>query len=105
MPAAGEIEAGNFAALRGLFKEAGILLSLGIPLDRTGIGADHVASAIVAELLSELGSFSVSLAAHRAAILSLGWDGDTRCLPMLEFGEGIGAYALHESGGSGTLFC
>src|SRR5437763_15324855 len=66
MPAAAEIEAKNFAVTRGLLRKAGELglMSVDIPEAYGGLEMDKVTSALIAESMSQLASFSVAFGAH-----------------------------------------
>jgi butyryl-CoA dehydrogenase len=104
MPAAAEIEAKNFAVTRDLLRKAGELglLAVDIPEVYGGLGMDKVTSAIVAEQVSQLASFSVAFSAHAGiGTLPIVWYGTAeqkrKYLPKLGAGEWIGAYALSES--------
>jgi len=104
MPAAAEIEAKNFAVTRGLLRKAGELglMSVDIPEAYGGLEMDKVTSALVAESISKLASFSVAFSAHVGiGTLPIVWYGTEeqkrKYLPKLGTGEWIGAYALSES--------
>ena len=104
MPAAAEIEAKNFAVTRGLLRQAGELglMSVDIPEAYGGLEMDKVTSALVAESISKLASFSVAFSAHVGiGTLPIVWYGSEqqkrKYLPKLATGEWIGAYALSES--------
>src|SRR5947209_19479720 len=113
MPAAKEIEAKNFETTRRLFREAGELglLAVDIPEAYGGLEMDKVSSAIVAEHMSQLASFSVAFGAHSGiGTLPIVWYGTegqkNKYLPKLATGEWIAAYALSESSsGSDALNC
>ncbi len=113
MPAAAEIEAKNFAVTRDLFRKAGELglLSVDIPEAYGGLELDKVTSAIVAESMSQLASFSVAFSGHVGiGTLPLVWYGTEaqkqKYLPKLATGEWISAYALSEaSSGSDAMNC
>src|SRR5918911_3853823 len=66
MPAAAEIEAKNFAVTRALLRKAGDLglMAVDIPEQYGGLAKDKVTSALIAESISRLGSFSVAFSAH-----------------------------------------
>src|SRR5579872_4085455 len=66
MPAAGEIEAKNFEVTRGLLRKAGELglMAVDIPEEYGGLEMDKVTSAVVAENMTQLASFSVAFSAH-----------------------------------------
>jgi butyryl-CoA dehydrogenase len=113
MPAAAEIEAKNFALTRTLLAKAGELglLSVDIPEEYGGMAMDKVTSALIAECVSKLGSFSVAFGAHTGiGTLPIVWYGTAeqkqKYLPKLATGEWIAAYALSESSsGSDALNC
>ena len=66
MPAAAEIEAKNFAVTRALLRKAGELglMAVDIPEAYGGLEMDKVTSALIAESISKLASFSVAFSAH-----------------------------------------
>jgi len=104
LPATGEIEAKNFAVTRGLLRKAGELglMSVDIPEAYGGLEMDKVTSALIAESISKLASFSVAFSAHVGiGTLPIVWYGTEeqkrKYLPKLATGEWIGAYALSES--------
>jgi butyryl-CoA dehydrogenase len=104
MPAAAEIEAKNFAVTRSLLRKAGELglMAVDVPEAYGGLEMDKVTSALVAESMSQLASFSVAFSAHTGiGTLPLVWYGTPaqkqKYLPKLASGEWIGAYALSES--------
>jgi len=104
LPAAAEIEAKNFAVTKGLLRKAGELglMSVDIPEAYGGMEMDKVTSALVAESISKLVSFSVAFSAHVGiGTLPIVWYGTEeqkrKYLPKLGTGEWIGAYALSES--------
>ncbi len=104
LPAAKEIESKNFAITRALLRKAGELglMSVDIPEEYGGLELDKVSSAVVAESISKLASFSVAFSAHSGiGTLPIVWYGSEaqkrRYLPKLATGEWIGAYALSES--------
>jgi alkylation response protein AidB-like acyl-CoA dehydrogenase len=104
MPAAAEIEAKNFAVTRALLRKAGELglMSVDIPEAYGGLEMDKVTSALIAESISKLASFSVAFSAHVGiGTLPIVWYGTEeqkrKYLPKLGTGEWIGAYALSES--------
>ena len=111
MPAAAEIEAKNFAVTRGLLRKAGELGLMGVDVPEAygGLELDKVTSAIVAESMSQLASFSVAFSAHVGiGTLPLVWYGTEaqkqQYLPKLVSGEWIAAYALSEaSSGSDAM--
>ena len=113
VPAAAEIEAKNFEVTRSLLRKAGELGLLGVDVPEAygGLELDKVTSAIVAESMSQLASFSVAFSAHSGiGTLPLVWYGTDaqkqKYLPRLAAGEWIAAYALSESSsGSDALNC
>ena len=113
MPAAAEIEAKNFTVTRKLLRAAGDLGLMGadVPEAYGGTEMDKVSSAIIAEAISKLGSFSVAFSAHTGiGTLPIVWYGTAEqkqtYLPKLATGEWIAAYALSEaSSGSDALNC
>jgi alkylation response protein AidB-like acyl-CoA dehydrogenase len=77
-PAAAEIEAKNFAVTRNLLRKAGDLglMAVDVPEAYGGLELDKVTSAIVAESMSQLASFSVAFSAHAGiGTLPLVWYG------------------------------
>src|SRR5580698_11595632 len=66
VPAAEAIEAKHFDVTRALLKKAGDLglMAVDIPEAYGGLAMDKVTSAIVADHLSELASFTVAFSAH-----------------------------------------
>lgn len=111
LPAADQIEAKNFAVTRGLMRKAGELglMSVDIPEEYGGLAMDKVTSAIIADHLSKLASFSVAFSAHVGiGTLPIVWYGTPeqkqKYLPRLATGEWIAAYALSEaSSGSDAM--
>ena len=104
MPAAAEIEAKNFTVTRTLLRKAGELglMCADIPEAYGGLEMDKVTSALIAESISRLGSFSVAFSGHVGiGTLPIVWYGTEeqkrKYLPKLGSGEWIGAYALSES--------
>src|SRR3954447_15640366 len=104
MPAAAEIEAKNFTVTRALLRKAGDLglMAVDIPEQYGGLEMDKVTSALIAESMSQLASFSVAFSAHAGiGTLPIVWYGTAaqkaKYLPKLATGEGGGAYALSES--------
>jgi alkylation response protein AidB-like acyl-CoA dehydrogenase len=104
LPAAEEIEAKHFDVTRALLKKAGDLglMAVDIPEEYGGLAMDKVTSAIVADHLSQLGSFSVAFSAHVGiGTLPIVWYGTDaqkqKFLPRLATGDCIGAYALSEA--------
>jgi alkylation response protein AidB-like acyl-CoA dehydrogenase len=97
LPATAEIEAKNFAVTRSLLRKAGELglLAVDVPEAYGGMEMDKVTSALVAESMSQLASFSVAFSAHTGiGTLPFVWYGTPaqkqKYLPKL-------AYALSES--------
>jgi butyryl-CoA dehydrogenase len=113
LPAADEIEAKNFQVTRGLLRKIGELGLMGVDVPEAygGMEMDKVTSAVVAESISKLGSFSVAFSAHTGiGTLPIVWYGTVdqkqKYLPKLTTGEWIAAYALSESSsGSDALNC
>ncbi len=111
LPAAEAIEAKDFTVLRSLMRKAGELglLAVDVPEAYDGLALDKVTSALVAESISMLASFSVAFSAHVGiGTLPLVWYGSEeqkqRYLPRLASGEWIAAYALSEaSSGSDAM--
>lgn len=111
LPAADAIEAKEFAVTRGLMKKAGELglLAVDVPEEYEGLALGKVTSAIVAENISKLASFSVAFSAHVGiGTLPLVWYGTEeqkrRYLPKLASGEWVSSYALSEaSSGSDAM--
>ena len=104
VPAAEEIEAKHFDVTRALLKKAGDLglMAVDIPEAYGGLAMDKVTPAIVADHLSQLGSFSVAFSAHVGiGTLPIVWYGTDaqkqKFLPRLATGDCIGAYALSEA--------
>ena len=96
-----------------LLRKAGDLGLMGVdvPEEYGGLGMDKVTSAIIAESMSQLASFSVAFSAHVGiGTLPLVWYGTEaqkqKYLPKLATGEWIAAYALSESSsGSDAMNC
>ena len=113
LPAAAEIEAKNFDVTRELLRKTGDLGLMGadVPEEYGGLEMDKVTSAVIAENISKLGSFSVAFSAHVGiGTLPIVWYGTAeqkrKYLPKLATGEWIAAYALSESSsGSDALNC
>jgi alkylation response protein AidB-like acyl-CoA dehydrogenase len=111
LTAADEIEAKHFDVTRDLLKKAGDLglMAVDIPEEFGGLAMDKVTSAIVADRMSVLGSFSVAFSAHVGiGTLPIVWYGTEeqkrKYLPKLASGEWIAAYALSEaSSGSDAM--
>ena len=104
LPQAEAIEAKHFDVTRALLKKAGDLglMAVDIPEEFGGLAMDKVTSAIVADYLSQLGSFSVAFSAHVGiGTLPIVWYGTDaqkqKFLPRLATGDCIGAYALSEA--------
>jgi butyryl-CoA dehydrogenase len=104
LPLAAEIEAKNFDVTTRLLRMAGELglMAVDVPEAYGGLEMDKVTSAVVAESMSKLGSFSVAFSAHCGiGTLPIVWYGTPeqkqRYLPRLATAEWIGAYALSES--------
>ena len=104
VPAAAEIEAKNFTLTKSLLRKAGDLglMAVDIPEAYGGLEMDKMTSALIAESISKLGSFSVAFSAHVGiGTLPIVWYGTDaqkqKYLPKLATGEWIGAYALSES--------
>ena len=94
LPAAEEIEAKHFDVTRALLKKAGDLglMAVDIPEAYGGLAMDKVTSAIVADYLSQLGSFSVAFSAHVGiGTLPIVWYGTDaqkqKFLPRLATGD------------------
>jgi butyryl-CoA dehydrogenase len=113
VPAAAEIEAKNFTVTRDLLRKAGELglMAVDVPEAYGGLELDKVTSAIVAESMSQLASFSVAFSAHVGiGTLPFVWYGTKaqkrKYLPKLATGEWIASYALSESSsGSDAMNC
>ncbi len=113
MPAADQIEAKNFVVTRALLRKAGELglMAVDVPEAYGGLEMDKVTSALIAESISMLASFSVAFSAHAGiGTLPLVWYGTEaqkqKYLPKLASGEWIAAYALSESSsGSDAMNC
>ena len=113
LPALEEIEAKNFVVTKGLLRRAGELglMAVDIPEVYGGLEMDKVTSAVVAESISKLASFSVAFGAHVGiGTLPIVWYGTEeqrrKYLPRLATGEWIAAYALSEpTSGSDALNC
>ncbi len=98
------IEGKQYDVQRKLMRELGELGLLGVdvPEEYGGMELDKVTSAVVAQEISVLGSFSVTFSAHvTIGTLPLVWYGTpaqkTKYLPKLASGEWIASYALSES--------
>ena len=111
LPAAEDIEAKHFDVTRALLKKAGDLglMAVDVPEEYGGLGMDKVTSAIIADRMSVLASFSVAFSAHVGiGTLPIVWYGTDaqkqKYLPKLATGEWIAAYALSEaSSGSDAM--
>ena len=104
LPQVQAIEAKQFDVSRQLMAQLGELGLLGVDVPEAygGLDMDKVTSALVAQNLSVLGSFSVTFSAHvTIGTLPLVWYGTTqqkeKYLPRLASGQWIAAYALSES--------
>jgi alkylation response protein AidB-like acyl-CoA dehydrogenase len=104
LPQLAAIEAKDFKVIRGLIKHAADLglTAVDIPEEYGGLEMDKATSAIIAEKMSVIGSFSTTFSAHTGiGILPLVWYGTreqkARYLPRLADGSFVGAYALSES--------
>lgn len=94
-----------------LIRKAGELglLSVDIPTRYGGLGLDLITSTVIAEQMTEAGSFAISLLDHSGiGSLPIAWFGNSeqkaRYLPLLATGAKIGSYALTEPGsGSDAL--
>ncbi|MDD5558897.1 acyl-CoA dehydrogenase family protein [Candidatus Methylomirabilis sp.] len=110
-PKAEQIEHQDWDVTLQLFKKAGELglLSVDIPTRYGGLGLDLTTSTVIAEQISEGGSFAISLLDHSGiGSLPIAWFGNAeqkaRYLPLLATGAKIGSYALTEPGsGSDAL--
>ena len=113
VPAIHDIEAKNFVVTKALLRKAGELglMSVDIPEAYGGLGMDKITSAVIAESMSRVASFSTTFSAHTGiGTLPIVWYGTPsqkqKYLPKLATGEWIGAYALSEStSGSDALNC
>ena len=104
LPATAEIEAKNFTVTRALLKKAGDLglMAVDVPEAYGGVAMDKVTSAIVADRMAGLASFSVAFSAHTGiGTLPIVWYGTDaqkeKYLPKLASGEWLAAYALSEA--------
>ncbi len=98
------IESKQYEVSKQLMRDLGDLGLLGVdtPEEYGGLELDKVTSSIVAEKLSPVGSFAVTVSAHTGiGMLPLIWYGTPSqkeaYLPKLASGEWIAAYALSES--------
>lgn len=113
LPFTDEIEAKNFEISRGLLRKAGELglMAVDVPEAYGGLEMDKVTSALIAESISKLASFSTAFGAHTGiGTLPVVWYGTEaqkrKYLPKLATGEWIAAYALSEhTSGSDALNC
>jgi len=103
LPAADAIEAKDFPTVRRLLREAGDLglLALDVPEEHGGLAQDLTTSALVAEAMTILGSWSVIFGAQvgigTLPIVHFGTpEQQARYLPRLASGEWASAYALSE---------
>ena len=111
VPAADAIEAKDFPTVRRLFREAGELglLSLDVPEEHGGLAQGMTTSALVAEAMTVLGSWSVMFGAQvgigTLPIVYFGTpEQQAKYLPRLVSGEWVAAYALSEpSSGSDAM--
>jgi alkylation response protein AidB-like acyl-CoA dehydrogenase len=111
VPAIAAIEAKEPGVLRSLLVKSGELgfLAADIPEEYGGLGLDKTASALIADRLSLLASFSTAFGAHVGiGTLPLVWYGTAeqkeRYLPKLATAEWVAAYALSEaSSGSDAM--
>lgn len=104
LPETDKIEAKDFVVTRTLLRKAGDLglMSVDVPEAYGGLEMDKVTSAVIADSMSRLGSFSVAFSAHTGiGTLPIVWYGTEeqkkKYLPKLATGEMIAAYALSES--------
>ena len=110
-PKAEQIEHQDWDLMLLLFKKAGELglLSVDIPTKYGGLGLDLITSTVIAEQMSEGGSFAISALDHSGiGSLPIAWFGNAeqkaRYLSLLATGAKIGSYALTEPGsGSDAL--
>jgi len=113
LPAAADIEAKKLEVTKALLRKAGDLGLMGVDVPEAygGLEMDKVTSALIAESISKLASFSVAFSAHVGiGTLPIVWYGTEaqkkKYLPKLATGEWIAAYALSESSsGSDALNC
>ena len=102
--AAEAVEAKEPGAVRGLLEKAGELgfLASDIPEEFGGLGMDKTTSAVIADHLSILASFSTAFGAHVGiGTLPIVWYGTAeqkqKYLPKLATAEWVAAYALSEA--------
>ncbi|HEV2425992.1 MAG TPA: acyl-CoA dehydrogenase family protein [Terriglobia bacterium] len=113
LPFTEEIENKNFEISKGLLRKAGELglMAVDVPDAYGGLEMDKMTSAVVAESISKLASFSTAFSAHVGiGTLPIVWYGTEeqkqKYLPRLATGEWIAAYALSEAtSGSDALNC
>ncbi len=113
LPFTEEIEEKNFEISKGLLRKAGELglMAVDVPEPYGGLEMDKMTSAVVAESISKLASFSTAFSAHVGiGTLPIIWYGTEeqkqKYLPKLATGEWIAAYALSEAtSGSDALNC
>jgi alkylation response protein AidB-like acyl-CoA dehydrogenase len=113
LPFTEEIEDKNFEISKGLLRKAGELglMAVDVPEAYGGLEMDKMTSALVAESISKLASFSTAFSAHVGiGTLPIIWYGTEeqkqKYLPRLASGEWIAAYALSEAtSGSDALNC
>ena len=113
LPFTDEIEHKNFEISKGLLRKAGELglMAVDVPEAYGGLEMDKMTSAVVAESISKLASFSTAFSAHVGiGTLPIIWygteDQKQKYLPRLATGEWIAAYALSEAtSGSDALNC
>jgi len=113
LPFTEEIEDKNFEISKGLLRKAGELglMAVDVPEAYGGLEMDKMTSAVVAESISKLASFSTAFSAHAGiGTLPIVWYGTEeqkqKYLPKLATGESIAAYALSEAtSGSDALNC
>jgi alkylation response protein AidB-like acyl-CoA dehydrogenase len=98
------VEAKEAGVVRGLLEKAGELgfLAADIPEEYGGLGMDKTSSAVIADHLSVLGSFSTAFGAHVGiGTLPIVWFGTAqqkeKYLPKLATAEWVAAYALSEA--------
>ena len=104
LPALGQIEAKEPGVMRDLLRQAGELglAAVDIPEEYGGLGLDKVTSALVADHISVVASFSTAIGAHTCiGTLPLVWYGTEeqkqRYLPRIASLEWVAAYALSEA--------
>jgi len=104
LPNTSAIEAKEPGAMQAILRKAAQLgfTAVDIPEEYGGLGMDKVSSALIADHLSVLASFSTAFGAHVGiATLPLVWYGTEaqkrRYLPKLATCEWIGAYGLSEA--------